>query len=242
MNDPYSSTCSRPSSVRWMVTHLLGWAPLVVIAVMSESSSSFFSFSFFTRLSMARLANVSLSPPCLWHIRLCTMLRQASLLVGVLVIDILIFVSGCTFLRMYAYVVDTVSHHQEAGAEMIFTESVKNNSADHKPLKLQKERWQDLKGEDNMQVFEDKLYSLILKHLSNILFITTNWWQQSWINISQSIHQLNITAYMKDCMDLAIYCRYFVLDGISLYFFCVEVVMLLLCCHVAQVLMTADDV
>lgn len=82
-------TWSRPSRVRWMVTHLLGWAPLVVMAVMSESSSSFFSFSFFTRLSMARLAKVSLSPPCLWHIRLCTMLRQASLLVGVFVIDIL---------------------------------------------------------------------------------------------------------------------------------------------------------
>lgn len=71
-----------------MVTHLLGWDPLVVIAVMSESSSSFFSLSFFTRLSMALLANVSLSPPCLWHMRLCTILRQASLLVGVLVIDI----------------------------------------------------------------------------------------------------------------------------------------------------------
>lgn len=90
-------TCSRPSRVLWMVTHLLGWAPLVVIAVMRESSSSFFSFSFFTRLSMARLANVSLSPPCLWHIRLCTMLRQASLLVGVLVIDILTSLSHCTF-------------------------------------------------------------------------------------------------------------------------------------------------
>lgn len=73
-----------------MVTHLLGWAPLVVMAVMRESSSSFFSFSFFTRLSIARLANVSLSPPCLWHMRLCTMLRHASLLVGVLVMDILI--------------------------------------------------------------------------------------------------------------------------------------------------------
>ena len=73
-------TCSRPSSVLWMVTHLLGWTPLVVTAVMSESSSSFFSFSFFTRLSMARLAKPSLSAPCRWHIRLWTMLRQASAL------------------------------------------------------------------------------------------------------------------------------------------------------------------
>ena len=68
---------------------MLGCASLVVMAVMSESSSSFFAFSFLTRLSMARLANVSLSPPCLWHMRLCTMLRHASLLVGVLVMDIL---------------------------------------------------------------------------------------------------------------------------------------------------------
>lgn len=52
------------------------------MAVMSESSSSFFSFSFFTRLSMARLAKPSFSPPCRWHIRLWTMLRQASLLLG----------------------------------------------------------------------------------------------------------------------------------------------------------------
>lgn len=37
---------------------------------------------------MARLAKLSLSPPCRWHIRLCTMLKQASLLVGVFVIDI----------------------------------------------------------------------------------------------------------------------------------------------------------
>lgn len=76
--------------MRCMVTHLLGCAPLVVMAVMRESSSSFFSFSFLTRLSMARLAKFSLSPPCLWHIRLCTMLRQASLLVGVLAMDILL--------------------------------------------------------------------------------------------------------------------------------------------------------
>lgn len=82
-------TCRRPSNVRCMVTHLLGWAPFVVMAVIRESSSSFFSFSFLTRLSMARFAKLSLSPPCLWHMRLCTMLRQASLLVGVFVIDIL---------------------------------------------------------------------------------------------------------------------------------------------------------
>lgn len=82
-------TCRRPSKVRCMVTHLLGWAPFVVMAVIRESSSSFFSFSFFTRLSIARFAKLSLSPPCRWHIRLCTMLRQASLLVGVFVIDIL---------------------------------------------------------------------------------------------------------------------------------------------------------
>lgn len=75
-------TWSLPSKVRWMVTHLLGWAPLVVMAAMSESSSSFFSFSFLTRLSMALLAKLSFSPPCRWHIRLCTMLRQASLLLG----------------------------------------------------------------------------------------------------------------------------------------------------------------
>lgn len=37
------NTCSLPSSVRWMVTHLLGWAPFVVIAVIKLSSSSLFS-------------------------------------------------------------------------------------------------------------------------------------------------------------------------------------------------------
>lgn len=82
-------TWSLPSSVLWIVTHLLGWAPLVVMAVIKESSSSFFSLSFLTKLSIALFANVSLSPPCRWHIKLWTMLRQASLLVGVLVIDIL---------------------------------------------------------------------------------------------------------------------------------------------------------
>jgi hypothetical protein len=35
-----------------------------VIAVMSESSSSRFSFNFFTNDSMARFANPSDSPPC----------------------------------------------------------------------------------------------------------------------------------------------------------------------------------
>jgi len=58
-------TCSRPSSVLCIVTHLDGWAPLVVIAVIRLSSSSRFSLSFLTRDSMARLANDSLSPPCL---------------------------------------------------------------------------------------------------------------------------------------------------------------------------------
>lgn len=65
-----------------MVTHLLGCAPFVVIAVISESSSSLFSFSFFTSDSIARFAKPSLSPPCLWHISECTMLRQASAEVG----------------------------------------------------------------------------------------------------------------------------------------------------------------
>ena len=37
------ATCKRPSNVRWMVTHLLGWAPLVVMAVIKLSSSSLFS-------------------------------------------------------------------------------------------------------------------------------------------------------------------------------------------------------
>ncbi len=75
-------TCKRPSSVLCMVTHLLGWTPFVVIAVIRESSSSLFSLSFFTRLSMARLAKVSFSPPWRWHIRLWTMLKHASLLLG----------------------------------------------------------------------------------------------------------------------------------------------------------------
>lgn len=65
-----------------MVTHLLGWAPFVVMAVIKESSSSRFSLSFLTSDSMARLANPSLSPPCRWHISEWTMLRQASADVG----------------------------------------------------------------------------------------------------------------------------------------------------------------
>ena len=58
-------TWSRPSRVRGMVTHLVGWAPLVVMAVIRESSSSLFSFNFFTRDSIALFENASLSPPCL---------------------------------------------------------------------------------------------------------------------------------------------------------------------------------
>ncbi len=48
-----------------MVTHFVGWAPFVVIAVIRLSNSSRFSFNFFTRLSMARLLKLSDSPPCL---------------------------------------------------------------------------------------------------------------------------------------------------------------------------------
>ena len=79
---------------------MVGWAPLVVMAVIRESSSSLFSFNFFTRDSIALFENASLSPPCLmntwklvdnchceekphlWHMRLCTIERQASALVG----------------------------------------------------------------------------------------------------------------------------------------------------------------
>lgn len=75
-------TCNLPSNVLCIVTHLLGCAPFVVMAVMRLSSSSLFSFSFFTKLSMALFANDSDSPPCRWHMRLCTILRQASALVG----------------------------------------------------------------------------------------------------------------------------------------------------------------
>lgn len=52
------------------------------MAVISESNSSRFSFSFLTNDSMARLANPSLSPPWRWHINEWTMLRQASADVG----------------------------------------------------------------------------------------------------------------------------------------------------------------
>ena len=72
------ATCRRPSSVRCIVTHFVKCAPLVVMAVTKDSSSSLLSLSFFTNDSMALLANVSDSPPCLWHIRLCTMLAHAS--------------------------------------------------------------------------------------------------------------------------------------------------------------------
>jgi hypothetical protein len=65
-----------------MVTHFDGWLPFVVIAVINESSSSFLSFNFLTSDSMARLAKVSPSPPCLWHIRLCTMLASLAAVVG----------------------------------------------------------------------------------------------------------------------------------------------------------------
>lgn len=78
-------TCNRPSNVLCIVTHLLGCAPFVVMAVISESSSSLFSLSFFTRDSIALFENPSLSPPCLWHIKLCTILRQASAEVGAFV-------------------------------------------------------------------------------------------------------------------------------------------------------------
>ena len=45
-----------------------------------------FTFNFFTRLSMARLEKLSDSPPWRWHIKLCTMLRHASALVGLLLV------------------------------------------------------------------------------------------------------------------------------------------------------------
>ena len=77
------ATWRRPSSVLCMVTHLLGCAPAVVIDVIKASNSSFFSFSFFTNDSIALFANISDSPPCLWHIKLWTMLRQASFEDGV---------------------------------------------------------------------------------------------------------------------------------------------------------------
>ena len=58
-------TWRRPSRVLCIVTHFVGWVPFVVIAVMSASNSSRFSFNFFTRDSIALFENASLSPPCL---------------------------------------------------------------------------------------------------------------------------------------------------------------------------------
>ena len=55
----------------------------MVIAVISESNSSLFSFNFFTKDSMARLENGSGSPPWRWHIKLWTIDKQASADVGV---------------------------------------------------------------------------------------------------------------------------------------------------------------
>ena len=52
------------------------------MAVIRLSSSSLFSLSFLTRLSMALFEKDSDSPPCLWHMREWTMLRQASAEVG----------------------------------------------------------------------------------------------------------------------------------------------------------------
>ena len=45
------------------MTHFVGCAPLVVTEVIKLSSSSLFSLSFFTRLSIARLLKLSDSPP-----------------------------------------------------------------------------------------------------------------------------------------------------------------------------------
>ena len=104
-------TWRRPSSVRGMVTHLVGWAPLVVMAVINESSSSLFSLSFLTRDSMALLEKASLSPPCRWHMRLCTMDKQASALVGATE-DILAF---CCWL------VDTIVLWSFTGRALLWT-------------------------------------------------------------------------------------------------------------------------
>jgi hypothetical protein len=91
-----NETCNLPSSVLWIVTHFVGICPLDVTAATNASSSSFLSFSFFTKLkknnisispehfddylSIARLANVSLSPfvRCLWHKRVATIPLHAS--------------------------------------------------------------------------------------------------------------------------------------------------------------------
>jgi len=58
------------------VTHFDGCAPLVVIAVIRLSNSSFFSFNFFTKLSIALFANVSLSPPCLKKVKKSEQINQ----------------------------------------------------------------------------------------------------------------------------------------------------------------------
>uniref|UniRef100_A0A1I8GHC3 PC4 domain-containing protein n=1 Tax=Macrostomum lignano TaxID=282301 RepID=A0A1I8GHC3_9PLAT len=72
-------TCSRPSRVLGMVTQMPGWAPLLVTARISASSSSRLSLSFFTSDSTAfRLKLSESGPPCRWHISECTMDRQAS--------------------------------------------------------------------------------------------------------------------------------------------------------------------
>ena len=55
------ATCSLPSRVPRMVTHLVGVAPFVVMAEIRLSNSSRF-FSFLTRDSIALLLNVSDSP------------------------------------------------------------------------------------------------------------------------------------------------------------------------------------
>ena len=48
------------------------------MARISPSNSSGLSFNFFTKLSMARLEKLSDSPPCRWHMRLCTIEMHAS--------------------------------------------------------------------------------------------------------------------------------------------------------------------
>jgi hypothetical protein len=91
-----SKTCNLPSSVRWIVTHFVGICPFVVTDATNASSSSFLSLSFLTKLkekmmthifphiffylSIARLANVSLSPfvRWRWHKRLATIPLHAS--------------------------------------------------------------------------------------------------------------------------------------------------------------------
>lgn len=84
-SNDFRLTCKRPSNVRWIVTHFVGICPFDVIEATSASNSSFLSFNFFTKLkanvlrrnktkkfvqfylSIARLANVSLSPFVRWR-------------------------------------------------------------------------------------------------------------------------------------------------------------------------------